>query len=101
LKVRHRNPKCCENNFPKKNKADRHAKGGEDSQNRLSFSIFARSTRAEADENRHEPNRIDRYKNRNKGKKELFNHGIMPAFSLYRTSLLHNVRSLHQSNLSV
>jgi hypothetical protein len=31
LKVRYRNPKCCENNFPEKNKADRHAKGGEDS----------------------------------------------------------------------
>jgi thimet oligopeptidase len=39
--------------------------------------MFARGTRAEAYENGHEPNRIDRDEDRNKGKKELLNHGIM------------------------
>src|SRR6266581_1249864 len=39
--------------------------------------MFARGTRAEAHENRHKPNRIDRDKDRNEGKKELLDHGII------------------------
>src|SRR5438034_4699340 len=96
LKIRHGNSECRKNNLTEKNKTDCHAKSGEDSQIPLSFSIFARGAGAKAHEDRNEPDWIDGNKDRNKSEEKFLDHTGWPAFSLYRQSLLHNVRSLHQ-----
>jgi len=93
LKIRDRDPECRKNYFAKKNKNDRDAKRGENSEKRLTLSMFARSGRAEPHKNRDQPDRIDRDEDRNKREEEFFDHGIigrvfaLPANSSTQSSL--------------
>src|SRR5207245_11248185 len=101
----HRNPKRSQNNFSKENKADRHTKSSEDSEKRLSCSLFTRSACAEADENRDKSNWIDCDKDRNKSEEKLFNHGTrwrvfaLPKKPSTQCSLSPSIKPFQMKNL--
>jgi hypothetical protein len=100
LKIRNRDSKRCENNFPEKNKSNGNEESRKYSQNRLSLSLLARCARPETHEDRDKPDWIDCDKDRNEGEEKFLNHAIRAGISLYAMNVLHNVRRLQQSNLS-
>src|SRR5205807_2072400 len=79
LKVGDGNSKRSENDFAEKDETDRHDEAGENPEKRLPLSIFARSARAEPHENRDEPDRINRDKDRDEGEQKLFEHELICA----------------------
>ena len=105
LKIRDRDPECRKNYFAKKNKNDRDAKRGENSEKCLTLSMFARSGRAKPHKNRNQPDRIDRDEDRNKREEEFFDHGIigrvftLPAISSTQSSLFRSTKAFHMKTL--
>jgi thimet oligopeptidase len=105
LKIRDRDPECRKNYLAEKNKNDRDAKRGEDSEERLTLSMFGRGGRAEPHKNSDQPDRIDRDEDRNKREKEFFDHGIigcvfaLPANSSTQSSLFRSTKPFRMKTL--
>ena len=105
LKIRDCDPERRKNYFAEKNKNDRDAKRGENSEKRLTLSMFVRSGRAEPHKNRDQPDRIDRDKDRNEGEQKFFDHGIigrvfaLPANSSTQSSLSRSTKPFRMKNL--
>src|SRR5437868_7483408 len=101
LKIRDRDPECRKNYLAEKNKNYRDAKRGENSEKRLTLSMFARSGRAEPHKNSDQPDRINRDEDRNKREEEFFDHGIigrvftLPAISSTQSSLFRSTKAFH------
>src|SRR2546427_102954 len=81
------------------------AKRGENSEKRLTLSMFARSGRAKSHKNRDQPDRIDRDEDRNKRQEEFFDHGIigrvfaLPANSSTQSSLFRSTKPFRMKTL--
>jgi hypothetical protein len=80
LKIGDGDSQRAKNDFAQKNKTDRNAKAGEDSEKSLMFPVFRRTTCAKSQEERDQSDRIDGDEDGNEGEQKFLNHAVIARF---------------------
>ena len=92
LKISHGNAERRENNLAEKDESNGYTKSGDDAEQRLMPTVLVRSACAQPEKNRHQPDDIDRDKNRNERDEKFVVEVVQHKSALYAAALLHNVR---------